>query len=68
MIKIRWGIGGAFVLWVIGMALWAAVGLARSARGDSAPSPVLGGQFVRAGSVAPVACPRVDEIVTDAAR
>ena len=44
MIKIRWGLGGLFVLWVIAMALWAAVGLARSARGDvmaARPSPAV---------------------------
>jgi len=39
MIKIRWGLGGLFVLWVIAMALWAAVGLARSARGETLVAP-----------------------------
>ena len=39
MIKFRWGLGGLFVLWVIAMALWAAVGLARSARGDTGQEP-----------------------------
>lgn len=60
MIKIRWGLGGLFVLWVIAMALWAAVGLARSARGDSPPSPTP----ARQAPVGDIAC-RVGEIVVD---
>jgi hypothetical protein len=34
MRRVRWGIGGLFLLWVMGIALWAAVALARIARGE----------------------------------
>jgi len=33
MQKIRFGLGGLFLLWVIGVAIWAAVALAQIARG-----------------------------------
>jgi hypothetical protein len=38
MSKIRFGLGGLFLLWVIGVAIWAAVALAQIARGDSVAS------------------------------
>jgi len=38
MRKIRFGIGGLFLLWVIGVAIWAAVALAQIARGETVGS------------------------------
>lgn len=39
MRRIQVGIGGLFLLWAIGIAIWAAVALAQIARGETATPP-----------------------------
>ena len=66
MVKIRWGIGGLTILWLIGVGLWAAVALARIARGE----PVGSGTTMHVESRLPAipgaewSCARAREAVT----
>ena len=66
MAKVRWGIGGLTILWIIAVGLWAAVALARIARGEmtSATPTARVETRLRAGLPLDASCERAAALVS----